>query len=71
MAQLSLSVPQEVKWSCRGWQGMAAAMAARQPSTFFFMATPAGYWAEGLAKSFASTSYMASATARGRGVVAA
>jgi hypothetical protein len=46
-------------------------MTARQPSTAFFISTPMGYWEEGLPKCAVSTSYMASATALGSGVVAA
>ena len=37
MAQLSLSVPQEVKCRCSGGQCSASAMTARQPSTAFFI----------------------------------
>ena len=71
MAQLSLSVPQEVKCRCSGGQCSAPAMTARQPSTAFFISWPAGYWEEGLPQWCSSTSYTASATAFGTGVVAA
>mgnify|MGYP006877033272 CR=1 FL=1 len=71
MAQLSLSVPQEVKYRRSAGQPSAPAMTARQPSTAFFISTPMGYWEEGLPKCAVSTSYMASATALGTGVVAA
>ena len=71
MAQLSDSVPQEVKYRRSGGQCSAPATTARQPSTAFFISCPAGYWEEGLPKCWVSTSYMASATAAGTGVVAA
>ena len=50
MAQLSDSVPQEVKYRRSGGQCSAPAITARQPSTAFFISCPAGYWEEGLPK---------------------
>ena len=71
MAQLSPSVPQEVKKSDLGSQPRAPAMVRRQTATCFFISRPMGYWALGLANCSVKTAYMASATARGTGVVAA
>ena len=55
MAQLSLSVPQEVKYSCSALQPSAPAMTARQRSTAAFISTPMGYWEEGLPNCSVST----------------
>ena len=71
MAQLSPSVPQEVKRSCRGGAPRASATAARLSSTRSRAARPRGYWAEGLPKSSVRTLTMTSATWAGTGVVAA
>ena len=71
MAQLSLSVPQEVKYRFLAGQPRASATVLRQSSTRFFMSAPNAYWELGLPYCSVSTSYMASATARGMGVVAA
>ena len=70
-AQLSASVPQEVKNSCLAPQPSASATVFRQTSTRRFISSPMGYWELGLPNCSVSTSYMASATARGTGVVAA
>ena len=71
MAQLSPSVPQEVKNSRPASQPRASATVLRQTSTCFFMSSPRGYWELGLPKRSVKTAYMASATSRGTGVVAA
>ena len=71
MAQLSPSVPQEVKYSCFASQPTAPAMTARHASTRRCISCPMGYWALGLPNSSVRTVYMASATALGTGVVAA
>ena len=55
MAQLSPSVPQEVKYSCFASQPMAAATVCRQLSTRFFMSSPRPYWALGLPNCSVST----------------
>ena len=70
-AQVSPSVPQEVKYSRSGGQSRAPATVMRHWSSRRFMARPAAYWALGFANWSVNTSYMASATARGTGVVAA
>ena len=71
MAQLSLSVPQEVKNSRSGLQPSACATTARALSTMALASRPSGYWAEGLPYWPVSTSIMACATGWGTGVVAA
>ena len=71
MAQLSPSVPQEVKKSWFASQPTALAITARQSSTLRRISCPKGYCALGLAYCSVSTVYMASATALGTGVVAA
>ena len=71
MAQLSPSVPQEVKKSWFASQSTALAITARQSSTLRRISCPKGYCALGLAYCSVSTVYMASATALGTGVVAA
>ena len=71
MAQLSPSVPQEVKKSCLAWQPRAAATVSRQRSNCFFISSPMAYWELGLPNCLVKTAYMASATAVGMGVVAA
>ena len=71
MAQLSPSVPQEVKNSCLGSQPTALAMTARQSSIRRCISWPRGYWALGLPNCSVSTVYIASATSLGTGVVAA
>ena len=70
-AQLSASVPQEVKNSCLASQPRAPATVRRQDSTRRFISSPRGYWELGLPNCSVSTSYIASATGRGTGVVAA
>ncbi len=67
MAQLSPSVPQEVKNSCSASQPRASATVRRQSSTCFFVSSPMGYWELGLPNCSVSTVYMVSATARGTG----
>ncbi len=70
-AQLSPSVPQEVKCSPSAGQSSRAATALRQSSTRFFISAPKGYWELGFPYRSVRTSIMASATARGTGAVAA
>ena len=70
-AQLSPSVPQEVKYSPSAGQSSRAATARRQSSVRFFIDPPKGYWELGFPYCSVRTSYMASATARGMGAVAA
>ncbi len=70
-AQLSPSVPQAVKYRRFASQPRASATVPRQLSTCFFISRPRGYWLLGLPNRPVSTSYMASATARGTGAVAA
>ena len=71
MAQLSLSVPQEVKTRDSALQPSAAATTARQSATSRAACSPRGYWEEGLPYCSVSTSHIRSATGRGTGVVAA
>ena len=71
MAQLSDSVPQEVKCRADGWHPSAPAMVRRASSTSSLASRPRGYWAEGLPNWVVSASTMAPATAGDTGVVAA
>ena len=71
MAQLSPSVPQEVKKSSSGRHPRAPAITARSRSSRSLAARPAAYWAEGLAKCSVITSTMAWAAWGETGVVAA
>ena len=48
ITQLSLSVPQEVKYRFLLWQPNALAMVLRQDSTNCLASCPKGYWEEGL-----------------------
>ena len=70
-AQLSLSVPQEVNTTSRGWQPRAAATVFRSPSSCFLACWPREYWAEGLPNPSVITRRAASAASLHTGVVAA
>ena len=56
-AQLSASVPQEVKNSCLAPQPSASATVFRQTSTRRFISSPMGYWELGLPNCSVSTSH--------------
>ncbi len=71
MAQLSPSVPQEVKYTLFTSHPKAAATVSRQLSICLFISSPMEYWLLGLPNRFTRTSYMVSATARDMGAVAA
>ena len=55
MAQLSPSVPQEVKQRASGGQSRASATVFRQAATRSAMARPRAYWALGLPNSSVRT----------------